>query len=815
GADPSPVLEARDRMPGVSNYLTGKDARHWRRGIPHFAQVRYREVYPGISMLFHGNPAGLEYDFEVRPGADPRRIRIAFPGAGDVSIDDSGDLRIGSIRQRKAVAYQERGGSRVPVDARYRLVALETVALELGRYDAKLPLIIDPTIVFSNNFPGMNIAAMAVGTDGAVYVAGSSTGSLKVTAGAVQSDARGGICGDLRVLPGTHSYTTCNDAFVAKLDSGGTLLYATYLGGGSEDRALGLAVDSAGSAYLTGATYSKDFPVTAGAIQKTYGGPEPVAGWPPLTATSGDAFVVKLDPAGTSLAYSTFLGGSATDTAQAIQVDALGNAYVAGSTRSFDFPPAGGATPVGSAFLCKINTAGTEVVTASLLPNAISAMAVDPNGAVWLTGTAVASVQPTTSAFQTAAGGRTDAYVTKLAADGKTALFTSYLGGNGNDTTSAIALDSQGNAWVTGTTDSTDFPPQAGGGAFAVKISHDGTALLASQSFGHSLSYASTVAVDSADNVYLSGSVSTDAFTPTPDAILAVPPSSSPAPFAAQLNAQGTTLFASYLTSTPTALAAATVPARFYTAGGNNVAEINLTAAAAPVIAAIVNAASFYPSQGVAAGEILTLYGSGLGPQEGIGGEFDASGHLPTTLGETTVYFGGVPCPLLYVQDRQVNVIAPVDLQPGATTAIVLRASAGWSLTTEMPVVAADPGIFILDGKSAGQGAILNEDGTVNSTSNPARVGSVIQIFGTGFGQTVPLGTNGVLVDGTPHFVAPVAVQFGFMQAEVLYAGAAPGLVTGGAQLNVRIPETTLNLLPIYVRTGTMTSQMLATVAVR
>ena len=307
---------ADGELPGRSNQVIGNDPRLWRTGISGYARVRYHDVYPGIDLVYYGTQQQLEYDFVLRPGASPAEIAFDIAGARSVTLDDTGNLVIetatGSLSHRAPVIYQEVRGTRTPIEGGYAIRQDGRVTFKVGRYDSRLPLVIDPVLTYATYLGGSlqeRIHAVAIDASGSVVVAGETFSEDFPTADAAQ--------------PQTHGF---GDAFVAKLTpSGDALVYATYFGGSFHDAAVGVAVDASGAAYITGSTASWDFP-TLNAFQGSPRG-------------NFDAFVLKLDANGT-LVYSTLLGGSFEDYASAIAVDGLGRAHVSGSTLSANFPTA-------------------------------------------------------------------------------------------------------------------------------------------------------------------------------------------------------------------------------------------------------------------------------------------------------------------------------------------------------------------------------------------------------------------------------------------------------------------------------------------
>lgn len=518
GASRSPRIEGLDPLPGKSNYFVGNDPRRWRKDIATFSRVRYRDVYPGIDVIYYGKQGQLEYDIQVGPGAHPNAIRIAFEGVEKLALDFGGDLLLslpgGVVRQHKPNVYQWINGARKQINVRYALGPGRTVRFQLAPYDPSRPLIIDPVLSYSSYLGGIGGGnelgrAIAIDSAGNAYVTGETDSpNLPSTSAAAQRAYAGGG----------------RDAFVAKLNPAGTaIVYLTYLGGNDSDYGYGIAVDPAGNAYITGYTNSSNFPTSRGAFQTTFRG----------TAT---AFVTKLDPSGSTLVYSTYLGGSGADVGYAIAVDAAGAAVVTGYTRSSNFPTTNGAFqpwspgPGYDAFLTKLNPAGAGIVYSTYLGGAGSdvgaSIALDAAGSAYVAGYTASSDFPVTAgAAQTVYGGGYDFFVTKFSPTASSVVYSSYLGGSKNDYGQAVRLDGSGSAYVVGYTESANFPTTPGvfqsvfgGGwdAAVAKLNASGTALLYSTYLGGAATdYGYSLAVDSAGNAYVGG-YSAGGFPTTP-----------------------------------------------------------------------------------------------------------------------------------------------------------------------------------------------------------------------------------------------------------------------------------------------------------
>ncbi len=369
GSAASARIEGADPLPGRVNFLTGPQDQ-WRTGLPIYGAVAYRGIYAGIDMTYGTNGRQLKSEFTIAAGADSRQIRIRYLGAGPARVDADGSLLVaassGTLRELPPTAYQDRAGKRVSVEARFELQSDGTVGFALGRHDPSLPLVIDPLLSYSTLLGGSSADAanaIAVDSTGAAYVAGFTESFDFPTMNPEQGATGGG-----------------NDAFVAKLSaSGSALIYCTYFGGRGDDRAFGIAIDATGAAYVTGSTQSTNFPVR-NALQANLAGGK-------------NAFVVKLTTTGNGLAYSTYLGGNGSDAGNAIAVDSSGNAYITGDTTSTNFPAtAYQKTYHGSqdAFVSKLNAAGSALTYSTYLGGGSidhgAAIAVDSTGTAYITG---------------------------------------------------------------------------------------------------------------------------------------------------------------------------------------------------------------------------------------------------------------------------------------------------------------------------------------------------------------------------------------------------------------------------------------------
>ena len=465
GASPAASIGAEQQLPGKSNYLVGSDASKWVRGVSQFGRVRYEQVYPGVDLVYYGNQGRLEYDFVLKPGADPRQIQLHFDGASKVALDAKGNVRLQTpVRElllEKPQVYQQvsdsKGkSSRHPVAGRFVLLAKNTVGFRVAGYDPQHELVIDPVLSYSTYLGGTGSEVtpfVAVDAGLNFYVAGSTT----------STDFPAGAAGT--VLQSTNLGS--QNAFVAKFTQGGTLVYATYVGSTGVDTVSGLAVDNGFNAYIAGTTSASDFPTTAATAFQTT---------PAVAGTH--IFVSKLDSIGKTLLYSTYLAGSGIDQASGIALDTSSNAYVTGTTLSADFPTTTGAlqtTPKAATqfFVSKINpllSNAASLVYSTYLGGSLPAnglaigggIAVDTSNNAVITGTTTFTDLPVVNAPQPAPGGGQDAFVAKLNAGGTGLVYLTYLGGSGDDNGTGIAIDTGGNTYITGSTTSTNFPIPTG-----------------------------------------------------------------------------------------------------------------------------------------------------------------------------------------------------------------------------------------------------------------------------------------------------------------------------------------------------------------
>ena len=536
--------EGERELAGRLNFLLGDDPGAWRTGLPTFAAIRYRDLYPGIDLLYTVEGGSLKSEFIVAAGADPSRIRVRWIGARSLRLEYGelvAETEDGELRERAPRLYQIEGGIRRLVPGGFRQFEDGDIGFSVGPYEPALALYIDPEIDFSTFLGGSSIdyaTSIAVDPSGRVLVAGwTDSTNFPIVA---PFRGRGGSV----------------DAFLVRYNAAGTAIeFATYLGGSSDDRALALAVDALGQPVLAGFTASTNFPVQNAAQTSSGGG--------------RDAFLAKLNASGTGFVFSTYLGGAGQDEGRAVTVDAAGNVYMGGATYSTNFPTLNAFQTANAGgqdgFLAKFSPGGSRLYSTLLGGQAddrVNAVAVDGSGQLYATGaTASANFPVVSGALQPTSGGGQDAFVVKVSASGSQRMYSTYLGGSGSapEEGLAIAVDATGSAYVAGVTTSSNFPLAGafqslnrggGGDAFLARLNPAGSALVFSSFYGGGgADYAYAIAVDSAGIVHLAGQTSSINL-PMRDPIQATNAGLQDA-FVAQVEASGASvIWASYLGGT-------------------------------------------------------------------------------------------------------------------------------------------------------------------------------------------------------------------------------------------------------------------------
>lgn len=807
GASSSARLEASDPLPGKSHYFSGSDPAGWRTDVPGFARLWYRGLYPGVDVVFYGSRRGLEYDLILAPGVDPAGIRILFPNAA-VGLDADGGLVVRtpavSLKQRPTAAYQEPAGGRVPVHSSYVLSPRGEVTFSVAGYDRTHPLVLDPELTYSsylggaNNDEGTSVAADAAGN---VYVAGRTASANFPTTGSAFT---------------TELPSSLGAVFVTKFDGvTGVPIYSTYIAG-HVSAITAVTVDFDGSAILAFNYASSRLPLVNPISRK------------------GNLSLVKLDPSGSKIVYSTFLGGSSPEHAYAITVDKTGAVYVAGDTVSTDFllknPIIDRMRGDSNAFVLKVSADGTELVYSTYLGGSEKAfargdsargIAVDSEGCAYVTGSTGSADFPTVNPLQPLLRGRINGFVTKLNAEGTKLVYSTFLGGSRDDWGMGIAVDADGEATISGEATSPDFP---GGNAaqrigegglldmFIARLDSSGGRLIYSTVVGGARDdWAEGVALDASGFAWVAGTTTSPSFPMTAGAgtsraqvaTLRVSPRGvvdAAIVFGGRDWEQARAVAADnrggiWLTGQTQSEDFPTVRAfqpGYGGAGrdGNTTGDAFVARVTEPPAAGAgepgIHNGGIVIHGGAAAvaspGSIVDLYGANLSATELAP---PAGKVLPRILGGLQVVVNGIAAPLLWVGPAQVVFQIPYETALGtATVELVAR---NFVRKAPLTVQAAAPCILTYEGDRA---VVVNPDGGVNASGNGAAPGNVVVAYVTGSG---PL--DNPIPTGAPAPVSPLSRQrlptvasLDGIDAVVQFAGMTPGFV-GLVQVNLVVPN--------------------------
>ncbi|MEO5922207.1 MAG: SBBP repeat-containing protein [Bryobacteraceae bacterium] len=937
GSQPASSIQGVGRAQQTTNYLVGNEPVKWKTNVPHFNGVRYANVYQGIDLVYHSAASQLEYDFVVAPGARTADIQMRFGGVQTMRVTMSGalELQFGARKlvNQAPVAYQEIGGRRRLVRASYNLLGDNRVGFRVGPHNEALPLVIDPVVLYATFLGGDrtdSVSAIAVDPQGNTYVTGETTSANFPAVGTAITQIQGAI-----------PY-----AFVTKYNAAGTqILYSTLLGGNSNTRGQGIAVDAAGNAYVSGVTGAKNFPMV-NPVQATHPG-------------LNIGYVAKLNPQGNAILFSTYIGGERNDEARSIAVDSAGAIHVTGRVTSTTFPTSNAIQPTfggnTDAFVAVYSAPNYRLKFSTLLGKTgleeANALTVDAQGATYVTGFAAAAGMATAGAYQSLVRSPNDAFALKINAEGTSLDWFTYYGGRGDEYGKAIALDTFGNVLIGGSatsdnlvTTSNAIQPALRGDndAFLAKFSADGRDLLYATYLGSATTRSGIsesingIGVDPTRGVALAG-ITDGANFPTvrpiqpfgggtADGFVArLNPSLADLDFSTHvggslneevlgmaLDGNGGIHLAGYTLSTNfplknainTAFGSAqegfvshicdpflissqtalefryeigkTVPVAqsvqlsacapilfttqvtgtFFTATpGNGITNGTATIAVQPqnlepgtyagdlrvsapdavnspisirVILKVIGPPPAISANGIvhaataqtgaiSPGELLVIYGQNLGAPGLSLSELNAQNRMASTLKDTRVLFDDVPGPMVYTSAGQLSTIAPYSISGKATVRVEVEYQGVRSAPVTMAVTPTAPGIFTANASGTGQGSILNQDYGVNGAGNPAERGAVILIYATGEGQTNPGGGDGQLANEVlAHPTAPVTVTIGGVNAEVAYAGSAPGLVAGVLQINAFVPRgIPVGNAEVLVKVGSATSRTGVTVAVK
>jgi hypothetical protein len=494
-------IAAAEQVGHKVNCFIGQDPEDWKTDLPTSLAVLYKGIYPRVNLKVRGTGGRIEYDWVVEPGGNVGDIQILSLGADSCGLDEEGNLLIrtalGEIIHKKPVGFQMAPEGKRSIAVKFKQLYENAYGYEAAPYDPRYPLIIDPLVLVYSSYLGGSkhdmITDIALDSSGAVYVVGVTESSNFPVQNGYDS-----------------SFASETDVFVAKLSPDGkSLVFSTFLGGNQLDVGYGIALDGMGAIYIVGLTQTANFPRKR-AFDGSFGG-------------EFDGFVTKLEAAGNALIYSTYLGGRDIDAAESICVDGRGAAYVAGFTASTNFPTKNAydstLSGAGDAFLTKFSPSGNIVEFSTYLGGKgreyANDLALDSTGAIYVAGETRSSNFPRKNAFDGTKDGPLDGFLTKFAPSGRALVFSTYIGGEREDAVYGLAVDSSGSAYVVGYTYSTDFPVKDAydstlnsdwADAFLAQFNPAGNGLVFSTYYGGSKDdYASRVAVDDLGNIYSTG----------------------------------------------------------------------------------------------------------------------------------------------------------------------------------------------------------------------------------------------------------------------------------------------------------------------
>ncbi len=795
GGEANPLVTYGDTVQNAVNVYHGADESKWLTGIPVHGWARLNNVYPGISLEYKPNAAGqLVMKWIIQPEGDPEKILLDFENAVSLQTLSDGtlsarfvNLMLGSeIRLIKPVATQGSGEQVVNRSASFKVLTTTSFGLAVEGRDPSLPLEIEiPLSSLTNNSPQQP----KIDADGNFYLAEI----LPDAAGIVPPfpDETAGGCGRRQWSP-----IACTDVAITKFSSHGTLLFRTYLSGNYSEIVHSLNLRKDGNLTVSGAVDSPNFPVGTGAYQTTYAGPAPTYGGFSM-GVKGNAFVSTLDHTNGHLIQSTYLGGSEPALLNRVSSGEDDSVYLISHQASDQLPVTGSPLqstcpdPCRNGYVAKLNADLSQLTYATYLPGTTRKTYVHSDGSLYFGGAAEPGFPTTPDAYQQIVTER-KGFLAKIRPDGAGLTFGTYYDKSSGDGILDLAVPQDGSVWALA---AKQDPVFAGEPAeqYLIRLSADGTKLLHEAEVPSSTS----LTVDKTGSLMSISNSPSAATTATPNSLLS---QSCGSGVFTRRNSSGEVTFSTYL------------PAHYTLAGVNETNELLLRNQEGsifklrengtlphPFAGCVVDGAQFSAGQPLAAGEIVSIFGKHMGPEEGVAFEL-VNDKLPTTLGETQVLVNGEPAPLLYVSATQINLVLPFSLESGSkpTIQVITPPTVGSrGIGNEISSYSVDaPSIrtFQIYGEEQSLAAALNQDGSVNSRENPAVLGSVVALFATGGGQTEPASMAGEVTPLTLYPLAEKNISARIDGAlltrplEILYVGGAPGLVAGVNQINVRLP---------------------------
>lgn len=814
GSNPQSRIQGQNPLPGVHHYLIGDNLERWRANLPTYSKVRYEAIYPGIDMVFYNNGRQLEFDFIVAPFSSLQAIRINVKGAEQLKTSRSGDLSLitpaGEFKLLRPTVYQETDGIRRELKGRFVVLNHHQIGFQVQDYDPSKTLVIDPVLTFSTYYGGTGMEqgfGIAVDPFGNTWVTGITSSA------------------NFPIKPSGFNLRGAQDAFILKLKPSGEVEFATFFGGTGNEVGIGVAVTDSGEVCIIGETTSADFPLKS-----------------PLQSRSGggrDVFIAKLSAQGDQLLFSSYLGGQADEQGRGVALDFSGNVWLVGITRSADFPVnkplQNNYLGKDEGFVAKIGVDGKLLFSTWLGgsgDDGPTSIAVDRFGNAYIAGTTDSTgFRTIPGSVQLTKRNGFDAFIAKIDVSASSILYSTYLGGDADDGASGVAVDYQGNAYVTGGTRSNDYPTTAsafqrtygggaalGGDAFVTKLNDKGSDFIYSSYLGGSgPDQAVGIAIDLSGNAYVAGNTASQNF-PRNNPLQSKYGGGFQDAFVTRFNTGGSALvYSSFLGGNDFDNAGAIAVDSFrnvYLTGVTlssdfplvNPAQSSRTGSTSDLFVARINngsvtsrlaivSAASYQGNSLAVESIVAAFGMNLADRT----QSASTVPLPLSLVDISVIVTdgagrSAPAPLFFVSPNQVNFQLPIGLATGTAKATLLSASDKVFVgDVELSYVA--PGLFAANGSGQGVAAAVilrvRSDGTqiyepvarFDSTQNrfvpiPIDLGGandqvLLVLFGTGFRSRS----------------ANTAVSIGGNNSEVFYSGPQGNMV-GLDQANVIIPRS-------------------------
>lgn len=815
-SNPNPSVSFSDPLPGVVNAYTGSNPQQWASGVPCYGTATLASVYPGVTAQYTISSNGaFTLNLMLNAGVDPKGITFQFAQASQIVIGSDGSL-IASFGmavlhiQPPSIRYPAPSASQGTASrtAAYVVLSTTTFGLSVQDIDSTEPLQISIPMTGGSSSQTVDVsgtdALWTSDTSGNIYYATT----IPDAAGKPAPFNIGVVgCGISLMYP-----IPCVDVAIYKFSAAGVPEFITYLSGRTMDSPSFLGLTPTGVVAVAGSTDSSDFPVSAAAYQTAYAGP-PAASYNDDSdvMVAGDYFAATLDPTTGELRASTYLGGPNADALGSAAIGSDGSLYLLPAfpgTFTADLPTTSGAlqaacqsipsisSPCANGYVAHLSPALDKLIYGTYLPGMVLLTPqLYSDGSLFYAGGAPAGFPTTPGAYQPQNAGDEDGIVARLDPTGSRFMFATYYGGPNTDIFS-IAVAPDASVW-------------AASSAELIHLNATGTALINQEPL-----VAGPMVTNAAGDLFTlaSGNITT-----SPNALIAGPCNSNgagPAVAYLELSPTGQQIFATYIPDgfggfdgaasdgTPYLDDYPSIPPPHPQVPASRV-EIVQNQSAGPFVGCVVDAATFGNPQLLSPGQIVTIFGSNLGPSPGVSYQL-TNGQVPDSLGGVQVSIGGEPAPLLYSSSGQLNLIVPYSLQPN--TAPTLQVTSNGTQTNGMQASVISQGITFFETNSSGQAAALNQDGSLNSPQNPAKPGSIVALFGTGGGQTDPPSTAGEVTPlALRTLTSTPSIFFGTTTAVTpVWVGAAPGLVSGVTQINVQLPSVLPANPDVAVPAGTL-----------